>query len=177
MHLSTAGHTNLPNVCPVCDHSPLSPDDCKANTALRTTVAVFLRTAEKKHNLLQQKEQKEKAKPIEPKVEIKSAELELDKIVPVHVSPVQNPLTPPQEVDDSTQAESQQALLQISQVSLKQPLRNHSVLLTTFRKIRKQQLSKHLPKLMMSRQHLVLSKQMVSRTSRTLGSISKTLVG
>ncbi|RPB22254.1 hypothetical protein L211DRAFT_746428, partial [Terfezia boudieri ATCC MYA-4762] len=38
----------LPGVCPVCDHSPLTPDICKDNTALRTTVAVFLRTAEKK---------------------------------------------------------------------------------------------------------------------------------
>lgn len=112
------GHTNLPNVCPVCDHSPLSPDDCKANTALRTTVAVFLRTAEKKHNLLQQKEQKEKAKPIEPKIEVESSELESDKTVSVHVSPVQNPLTPPQEVDDSARAEGQQALPQVSQVSL-----------------------------------------------------------
>lgn len=117
IHLLT-GHTNLPNVCPVCDHFPLSPDDCKANTALRTTVAVFLRTAEKKHNLLQQKEQKEKAKPIEPKIEVKSPELESDKTVPVHVSPVQNPLTPPQEVDDSARAEGQQALPQVSQVSL-----------------------------------------------------------
>lgn len=80
-------------------------------------MAVFLRTAEKKHNLLQQKEQKEKAKPTELKVEVKNAELEPDKIVPVHVSPVQNPLTPPQEVDDSARAEGQQALPQVSQVS------------------------------------------------------------
>jgi hypothetical protein len=52
------GRANLPGVCPVCDHSPLNPDDCKVNTALRTTVAVFLRTAEKKHALSLQKEQK-----------------------------------------------------------------------------------------------------------------------
>lgn len=32
----------------MCDHSPLSQEDCKANSNLRTTVAVFLRTAEKK---------------------------------------------------------------------------------------------------------------------------------
>ncbi|KAF8534728.1 hypothetical protein BDD12DRAFT_895239 [Trichophaea hybrida] len=49
---------NLPNVCPVCDHSPLNADDCKPNSALRTTVAVFLRTAEKKLALALQKEQK-----------------------------------------------------------------------------------------------------------------------
>lgn len=32
----------------MCDHSPLSQEDCKVNSNLRTTVAVFLRTAEKK---------------------------------------------------------------------------------------------------------------------------------
>jgi hypothetical protein len=37
----------------VCDHSPLNADDCKPNSALRTTVTVFLRTAEKKHALRQ----------------------------------------------------------------------------------------------------------------------------
>jgi len=52
------GRDNLPGVCPVCDHSPLTPDICKDNIALRTTVAVFLRTAEKKHLLLLQKEKK-----------------------------------------------------------------------------------------------------------------------
>lgn len=57
------GRENLPGVCPVCDHSPLSPDICKDNTALRTTVAVFLRTAEKKHLLSLQKEKKEPQKP------------------------------------------------------------------------------------------------------------------
>lgn len=35
----------LPNSCPVCSHSPLSPDDCKPHKALRTTIKVFLRTA------------------------------------------------------------------------------------------------------------------------------------
>ncbi|KAF8455339.1 hypothetical protein BGX38DRAFT_187914 [Terfezia claveryi] len=53
----------LPGVCPVCDHSPLTPDICKDNTALRTTVAVFLRTAEKKHLLSLQKERKDLPKP------------------------------------------------------------------------------------------------------------------
>jgi hypothetical protein len=52
------GRSSLPGVCPVCDHSPLNADDCKPNSALRTTVAVFLRTAEKKHALALQKEQK-----------------------------------------------------------------------------------------------------------------------
>src|SRR5690554_3388965 len=42
------GQKALAGVCPVCDHSPLSQEDCKPNSNLRTTVAVFLRTAEKK---------------------------------------------------------------------------------------------------------------------------------
>lgn len=57
--LPLLGRDNLPGVCPVCDHSPLTLDICKDNTALRTTVAVFLRTAEKKHLLSLQKEKKE----------------------------------------------------------------------------------------------------------------------
>jgi hypothetical protein len=52
------GRSSLPGICTVCDHSPLNADDCKPNSALRTTVAVFLRTAEKKHALALQKEQK-----------------------------------------------------------------------------------------------------------------------
>jgi hypothetical protein len=56
-----AGQSNLPNVCSVCDHSPLDPSDCKPNSALRTTVAVFLRTAEKKHALAQEKLKKQQA--------------------------------------------------------------------------------------------------------------------
>ncbi|KAL1868660.1 hypothetical protein VTK73DRAFT_3576 [Phialemonium thermophilum] len=38
----------LPSSCPVCEHSPLSADDCKPHKALRTTIKVFLRTEEKK---------------------------------------------------------------------------------------------------------------------------------
>lgn len=38
----------LPASCPVCEHSPLSADDCKPHKALRTTIKVFLRTEEKK---------------------------------------------------------------------------------------------------------------------------------
>jgi hypothetical protein len=38
----------------VCDHSPLSPDLCKPNKALRTTIRVFLRTEEKKREKVQQ---------------------------------------------------------------------------------------------------------------------------
>lgn len=65
-----------------------------------------------------QKEQKEKAKSIEPKIEVKNVESEPEKVVQAHVSPVQNPLTPPQEADDTVRAESQQVLPQVPQVSL-----------------------------------------------------------
>ncbi|KAK4106686.1 hypothetical protein N658DRAFT_555499 [Parathielavia hyrcaniae] len=40
--------STLPLSCPVCEHSPLSADDCKPHKALRTTIKVFLRTEEKK---------------------------------------------------------------------------------------------------------------------------------
>ncbi|KAJ5160915.1 uncharacterized protein N7482_007919 [Penicillium canariense] len=39
---------SLPDTCPVCAHTPVSPDLCKANKALRTTLKAFLRTEEKK---------------------------------------------------------------------------------------------------------------------------------
>ena len=42
------GQSNLPAACPICEHSPLSPADCNPNKSLRTTIRVFLRTAEKK---------------------------------------------------------------------------------------------------------------------------------
>lgn len=42
------GQANLPSSCPVCEHSPLSAEDCSPNKSLRTTIRVFLRTEEKK---------------------------------------------------------------------------------------------------------------------------------
>lgn len=53
------GHENLPSSCPVCEHSPLSASDCSPNKSLRTTIKVFLRTAEKKREALRLKEEKE----------------------------------------------------------------------------------------------------------------------
>jgi hypothetical protein len=43
-----SGQTSLPDTCPVCAHTPISPDLCKPNKALRTTLKAFLRTEEKK---------------------------------------------------------------------------------------------------------------------------------
>lgn len=54
--------STLPASCPVCEHSPLSADDCKAHKALRTTIKVFLRTEEKKRESNRPKE----ATPITP---------------------------------------------------------------------------------------------------------------
>lgn len=55
------GHSTLPPSCPVCEHSPLSADDCKVHKSLRTTVRVFLRSEEKKKDNLKLKEAKEQA--------------------------------------------------------------------------------------------------------------------
>lgn len=63
-----------------------------------------------------QKEQKEKAKPVEPKAEVKDAEPEPEK-VQAHVSPMQNPLTPPQEAEETSRSEDTQALPQAPQES------------------------------------------------------------
>ncbi|KAK7425024.1 hypothetical protein QQZ08_008420 [Neonectria magnoliae] len=55
--------SNLPPSCPVCEHSPLSAEDCNPNKSLRTTIRVFLRTAEKKREASRPKEIKEPAPP------------------------------------------------------------------------------------------------------------------
>jgi hypothetical protein len=61
------GQSNLPASCPVCEHSPLSAEDCNPNKSLRTTIRVFLRTAEKKREASRPKEDKdsEPATPVE----------------------------------------------------------------------------------------------------------------
>ncbi|KAF7554837.1 hypothetical protein G7046_g6704 [Stylonectria norvegica] len=55
--------SNLPASCPVCEHSPLSAEDCNPNKSLRTTIRVFLRTAEKKREASRAKEEKESEPP------------------------------------------------------------------------------------------------------------------
>ena len=42
------GQSTLSGNCPVCEHSPLSPDDCVPHKALRNTIKAYLKTAEKK---------------------------------------------------------------------------------------------------------------------------------
>lgn len=46
--LRLIGQASLPETCPVCAHHPITPDLCKPNKALRTTLKAFLRTEEKK---------------------------------------------------------------------------------------------------------------------------------
>ncbi|CAG8958150.1 hypothetical protein HYFRA_00000499 [Hymenoscyphus fraxineus] len=60
--------STLPSSCPVCEHTPVSAEDCKPNKALRTTIKIFLRTEEKKREVLRQKEVKDTppATPLEP---------------------------------------------------------------------------------------------------------------
>lgn len=62
------GHATLPSSCPVCEHSPLSADDCKPHKSLRTTIKVFLRTEEKKRESSRPKESKDSVPPtpVEP---------------------------------------------------------------------------------------------------------------
>jgi hypothetical protein len=52
------GQSTLPSSCPVCEHNPVAGEDCKPNKSLRTTIKVFLRTAEKKLEALRLKEEK-----------------------------------------------------------------------------------------------------------------------
>ncbi|KUI58791.1 hypothetical protein VP1G_06066 [Cytospora mali] len=40
----------LRSTCPVCEHTPISQDDCKPNKSLRMTTRAFLKTAEKKRD-------------------------------------------------------------------------------------------------------------------------------
>ena len=53
-----AGQSTLPSSCPVCEHTPVSAEDCKPNKSLRTTIKVFFRTEEKKREAARLKEAK-----------------------------------------------------------------------------------------------------------------------
>jgi hypothetical protein len=57
-NLLRSGQSTLPSSCPVCEHTPVSAEDCKPNKSLRTTIKVFLRTEEKKREALRLKEAK-----------------------------------------------------------------------------------------------------------------------
>lgn len=77
---SMIGKTTLPSTCPVCEHNPVSVDDCKPNNKLRMTTRAFLKTAEKKRDSSQAKE----ATPATP-------------ITPIDAKPSATPALPPTE--------------------------------------------------------------------------------
>lgn len=56
-----SGQASLPDTCSVCAHTPVSPDLCKPNKALRTTLKAFLRTEEKKRE-----KERQSAAPVTP---------------------------------------------------------------------------------------------------------------
>ena len=62
--ISVLGQASLSDTCPVCTHTPVSPDLCKPNKALRTTLKAFLRTEEKKR----EKDRQSAAPPTPPNV-------------------------------------------------------------------------------------------------------------
>lgn len=58
----------------MCEHTPVSAEDCKPNKSLRTTIKVFLRTEERKREALRLKETK--ATPPATPIEVKPAVVE-----------------------------------------------------------------------------------------------------
>jgi hypothetical protein len=69
------GQSALPSSCPVCEHSPLSAEDCNPNKSLRTTIRVFLRTAEKKKEASRPKQPAPAIPAVEPKTRPAEAEI------------------------------------------------------------------------------------------------------
>lgn len=48
------GHLSKPKSCPVCDHEPLSAEDCKPHKTSRLTVRAYLKAEEKKREKVKQ---------------------------------------------------------------------------------------------------------------------------
>lgn len=90
--LIPTGQSTLPNSCPLCEHSPVSGEDCKPNKALRTTIKVFLRNEEKKREALKLKEAKESAPvPVVESTTVEEAVKVLQSPVPVDSETQQSP--------------------------------------------------------------------------------------
>ncbi|PSR75815.1 hypothetical protein BD289DRAFT_345754, partial [Coniella lustricola] len=81
--------TTLPSTCPVCEHTPVSAEDCKPNNKLRMTTRAFLKTAEKKRDSSQVKDA---APPVTPVDAHASAALPLLS-GPHKTAPAQEPAT------------------------------------------------------------------------------------
>ncbi|KAK1046063.1 hypothetical protein LTR33_015117, partial [Friedmanniomyces endolithicus] len=56
LSLTSSGSLDLSEACPVCQHAPVSGDDCKPNKNLRTTISAYIKTEQNKR----QKAQREK---------------------------------------------------------------------------------------------------------------------
>lgn len=46
--LTSLGQASLPTTCPICQHTPISAEDCSPSKSLRLTVRAFLKSEEKK---------------------------------------------------------------------------------------------------------------------------------
>lgn len=64
--LTCIGQSTIKPTCPVCEHNPVSAGDCKPHKSLRTTIRVFLRTAEKKREALRAKDAPKETPPATP---------------------------------------------------------------------------------------------------------------
>lgn len=64
--LIASGQSTIPTTCTVCEHNPVSAGDCKPHKSLRTTIRVFLRTAEKKREALRAKDTVKETPPATP---------------------------------------------------------------------------------------------------------------
>lgn len=64
--LISVGQSTVKPTCPVCEHNPVSAGDCKPHKSLRTTIRVFLRTAEKKREALRVKDAPKETPPATP---------------------------------------------------------------------------------------------------------------
>lgn len=76
-----SGQSTLPSSCPVCEHSPVSAEDCTPHKTHRTTIRVFLRTHEKK---------REEAKLKESRISTPTTPVEA-KSTPQEPAPTQSP--------------------------------------------------------------------------------------
>ncbi|KAJ5142377.1 hypothetical protein N7526_003372 [Penicillium atrosanguineum] len=86
---------SLTDTCPVCAHTPVSPDLCKPNKALRTTLKAFLRTEEKKRE-----KERQSATPLTPTIPtpVESEQIPAKTPVektPAEATPAENAEAPP----------------------------------------------------------------------------------
>lgn len=104
------GQSSLSDTCPVCAHTPVSPDLCKPNKALRTTLKAFLRTEEKKREKGRQSAAPTPTVPT-PTVPTPAesdqtpAEAPVDQ-APVEATPAENAEAPPIEITDEPATEA-----------------------------------------------------------------------